>query len=137
MINVNFLAIAAIVVIAIFLVYTYRNQILELVWKIFVRKISDEKLERIVRQQYEAYDLNRKAYNEEGIDWLLDMAKHLCGLWTTKLSLAQNFCFEDFSDKIKQDFSSKQEELSRILSYWQEAEKNLTYELNRRKYFNL
>lgn len=136
MINVNFLAIAAIVVIAVALVYFHRNQILELIWKIFVRKISDEKLERIVRQQYEAYDLNRKAYNEEGIDWLLDMAKHLCCLWTNKLALSREFCFADYPDNIKQDFFEKQQEQTRILSYWQEAEKNLTYELNRRKYFN-
>lgn len=134
--EVNFLIIAAIVVVIFAMVCHFKNQIMEFVWKIFYRRVSDEKLEKLVRCQYEAYELNRKAYNQEGVDWLLEMAKHLCCLWTGKLSTAQTFCFEDFPEHLKESFAEKEQELRQILDYWQEAEKNLTYELNRRKYFN-
>lgn len=97
------------------LIAMFRNQIIECVWKVFYSNLSDEKLEKIVRKEYEAYELNRRAYNDDGLNWLLQMAQHLQAVWKAKsCSLSENSIF----------------------SYWKEAEKQILAELNRRKYFN-
>ena len=92
-------------------------------WGIFFKNVSDEKLEKIVRDQYELYNQDRKAFNDDGLCWLIDMARHMCFIWKDKVAA------------FDKDLVKAREKQMQILSYWQEALQQLTYEENRRKYF--
>ena len=102
----------------------FRNQLISVVWKIFYANLSDEKLEQVVRKEYETYESDRSAYNEEGLTWLLQMAQHLQIVWKHKQ-------FFGVGHSLKSHFDKNQ-----VLSYWKNAEENLISEINRRKYFN-
>ncbi len=102
----------------------FRNQLISVVWKIFYANLSDEKLEQVVRKEYETYESDRSAYNEEGLTWLLQMAQHLQIVWKHKQ-------FSGVGHSLKSHFDKNQ-----VLSYWKNAEENLISEINRRKYFN-
>ena len=98
-----------------FVIMALHHQILEFIWKVFYANLSDDKLEKLVRREYEIYDLDHRIYNDEGLNWLLQMSQHLQLIWKAKsCALSDNS----------------------IYSYWKEAEKQLIAELNRRKYFN-
>lgn len=118
MVNLDLLVIALFIGL---IVAAFRHQILELVWKVFCYNLSDEKLEKLVRKEYETYELNRRAYNDEGLDWLLQMAQHLQSVWKSKYNLALK--------------NSKGEPFE-VFSFWKKAEEKILAEINRRKYFN-
>ena len=118
MVNLDLLVIALFIGL---IVAAFRHQILELVWKVFCDNLSDEKLEKLVRKEYETYELNRRAYNDEGLDWLLQMAQHLQSVWKSKYNLALK--------------NSKGEPFE-VFSFWKKAEEKILAEINRRKYFN-
>lgn len=118
MVNLDVLMIVLIVGL---IVVAFRHQILEIVWKVFYANLSDEKLEKLVRKEYETYELNHRAYNDEGLNWLLEMAQHLQSVWKSKYSLAlQNSSGEPFE----------------VFSFWQKAEENILADIKRREYFN-
>lgn len=118
MVNLDVLMIVLIVGL---IVMAFRHQIWEFAWKVFYANLSDEKLEKLVRQEYESYELNRRAYNDEGVDWLLQMAQHLQSVWKNKYNLAlQNSSGEPFE----------------VFSFWKKAEENILAEIKRREYFN-
>ncbi len=118
MVNLDVLVIVLIVGL---IMMAFRHQILEIIWKVFYANLSDEKLEKLVRKEYETYELNRQAYTDEGLDWLLQMAKHLQTVWKAKYGLAvqssNGMAFE-------------------VFAFWQRAEERLQAEINRRNYFN-
>ena len=125
-INLNFKTMVNLDVLMIILIIgliglVFRHQILELVWKVFFANLSDEKLEKLVRKEYETYELNRQAYNDEGVDWLLQMAQHLQSVWKSKYNLA---------------IQNSGAEHDEVFSFWKKAEEKLLSEINRRKYFN-
>ena len=118
MVNLDVLMIILIVGL---IVVAFRHQILEIVWKVFYANLSDEKLEKLVRKEYETYELNRLAYNDEGLNWLLEMAQHFQSVWKSKYNLAlQNSSGEPFE----------------VFSFWQKAEENILADIKRREYFN-
>lgn len=123
MTKLSFFIIAAIAAMIIGLIHFAKDRIIGLIWNIFFKYASDEKLERIVRYQYEFYNQNRKAFNDDGLCWLIDMATYLCCVWRNKIKVPEK------------DFNKIRPEQSQTLSYWQNALQQLTYEVNRRKYF--
>ncbi|MCX4348181.1 MAG: hypothetical protein OSJ76_00160 [Alphaproteobacteria bacterium] len=123
MIKLYFLIIAAIAAIIVVLFSFYKDRIIGFAWGIFFKNVSDEKLEKIVRDQYELYNQDRKAFNDDGLCWLIDMARHMCFIWKDKVAA------------FDKDLVKAREKQMQILSYWQEALQQLTYEENRRKYF--
>ncbi len=131
MMRLNFLIIAVTTAMIFGLVYANRNYILGVAWKIFFKYVSDEKLEKIVRQEYEFYNRNRRAYTEDGLCWLIDMAYHLCSVWKIKIAALQ----KTYSAGATEDIKLSVQKQSHILSYWQDALQQLMYEVNRRKYF--
>ena len=58
MVNLDVLMIVLIVGL---IVMAFRHQIWEFAWKVFYANLSDEKLEKLVRQEYESYELSRVA----------------------------------------------------------------------------
>ena len=123
MIKLDFLIIAAISAIIVVLFSFYKERIIGFYCGIFFKNVSDEKLEKIVRDQYELYNQDRKAFNDDGLCWLIDMARHMCFIWKDKVAA------------FDKDLVKAREKQMQILSYWQEALQQLTYEENRRKYF--
>ena len=67
---------------AIFTAYQFRNRILERAWRFYLRRASDEQLEKAVRLQYEAYEPDRRSFSLEGVDWLLEMSRYLSHIWS-------------------------------------------------------
>ena len=118
MVNLDVLVIVLIVGL---IMMAFRHQILEIIWKVFYANLSDEKLEKLVRKEYETYELNRQAYTDEGLDWLLQMAKHLQTVWKAKYGLA---------------VQSSNGMAFVVFAFWQRAEDRLQAEINRRNYFN-
>lgn len=119
-----------------FTAYQFRNQILERAWRFYLRRASDEQLEKAVRLQYEAYERDRRSFSLEGLDWLLEMSRYLSHIWSGKLCIARECHGSDYSEPVRQALEKKEKLNSAILEFWQNAEKHLTYEINRRKYFN-
>lgn len=52
---------------AIFTAYQFRNRILERAWRFYLRRASNEQLEKAVRLQYEAYERDRRSFSLEGL----------------------------------------------------------------------
>lgn len=126
--------------------YKFRIRLIELVWKLCFKYLSDEKIEKMVRFQYESYKENHRIFTDDGIDWLLQMSDYLVCIWQQKSDLSLEFCLAEYSEEVESEkaFSSEFLQLlkqkhgkhARILAYWQEARHSLTCELNLRKYFN-
>ena len=121
---------------AIFTAYQFRNRILERAWRFYLRRASNEQLEKAVRLQYEAYERDRRSFSLEGLDWLLEMSRYLSHIWSGKLCIARECHGSDYSEPVRQALEKKEKLNSAILEFWQNVEKHLTYEINRRKYFN-
>ena len=104
--------------------------------RFYLRRASYEQLEKAVRLQYEAYERDRRSFSLEGLDWLLEMSRYLSHIWSGKLCIARECHGSDYSEPVRQALEKKEKLNSAILEFWQNAEKHLTYEINRRKYFN-
>lgn len=112
---VNFDCLMIMLVIALVAMTIFQKHVWNLIWKIFNSFISSDKLEKLVRQEFECFELNQRAYNDEGVSWLLDMARHF-----QKMEKCRKCKNSDFLD---------------AFSFWQNAEEKLETELYRREYF--
>lgn len=144
--NVGIWLIVAAIATAAWGAYKFRTRITELVWKLCFKYLSDEKIEEMVRFQYESFKENRRNFTNDGIDWLLQMSDYLVCIWQHKADLSLEFCLNEYSDEVSSEGALSSEFLqllkqkhgkhAKILAYWQEARHSLTCEINLRKYFN-
>ena len=113
MVNFDFLMIM--LVVTLVAITIFQKQLWNLIWKIFNSFISSDKLEKLVRQEFECFELNQRAYNDEGVSWLLEMARYF-----QKIKKCQKCTNSDFFN---------------VFSFWKNAEEKLETELYRREYF--
>ena len=113
------------VVAVIMTIYSLRDYLINVLWNLYVAKISDEKLEKAIREQYTSYEQDNRSVSMDGLNWLLEQSRYFTRVWSDKC------------DKSSLLSSEKIDKYLALLEFWKRAEDNILSEINRRKYFNM